>query len=289
MCMVDKLFILKKFVFMTESNECDFRISENKTEIKIEFDNGECGTFSKELEFVHTEKCENALNATLSKEPSAEIDESETRLEGNLRPNIITSKKYQTEEKCYFDLNDSEKIETAFLYEYRKGRSGNSCLSDISEDSEKRIKHAFSLIASILIKSCPKISISANNSYAGIKNDDSENSTKYYFTVNGSLDLKIKSISCGNLKTLTREKLIDLTRKYMLTDAVPEKEENHSTNTYSSYSHGSRHSSYSGDNSKSYHGKRCPYCFSRLELKHGRYGAFYGCTMWPACDYTEDA
>lgn len=32
----------------------------------------------------------------------------------------------------------------------------------------------------------------------------------------------------------------------------------------------------------------CPWCGARLELKHGKYGWFYGCSRWPRCNYTRD-
>ncbi len=34
--------------------------------------------------------------------------------------------------------------------------------------------------------------------------------------------------------------------------------------------------------------KYCPDCGSELELKHGKYGSFYGCSKWPTCSHTEN-
>ena len=34
--------------------------------------------------------------------------------------------------------------------------------------------------------------------------------------------------------------------------------------------------------------KRCPRCGQPLALRKGRFGAFYGCTGYPVCRYTEN-
>lgn len=37
------------------------------------------------------------------------------------------------------------------------------------------------------------------------------------------------------------------------------------------------------------HDVECPLCRSRMRLKTSRYGLFYGCERWPACDATHGA
>ena len=33
---------------------------------------------------------------------------------------------------------------------------------------------------------------------------------------------------------------------------------------------------------------RCPRCGSQLVVRNGKYGAFYGCTNYPRCKFTQD-
>ena len=33
--------------------------------------------------------------------------------------------------------------------------------------------------------------------------------------------------------------------------------------------------------------KKCPYCKADLVLRNGKYGAFYGCSNYPKCKYTQ--
>lgn len=34
-------------------------------------------------------------------------------------------------------------------------------------------------------------------------------------------------------------------------------------------------------------GKRCPVCGSRMKLRNGSHGMFFGCAKYPRCTYTE--